>query len=113
MPKNLDPKNLSSRLYNQVDTLLDQLERGGDVSIKERYMALVAIARIQVIFQAIRLKEAKVDDGTEGSAVRKYSTAFTAHDARRRKTGTGPAADTDDADLEQLIDDAEDRDAAS
>jgi len=111
MPKNLDPKNLSSRLYNQVDTLLDQLETGEDVSIKERYMALVAIARIQVIFQAIRLKEAKVDDGTAGSAVRKYSTAFQAHDARRRKTGTG--RDTDDADLEELIGDEEERDAAS
>jgi len=109
--KNLDPKNLSSRLYNQVAILLEQLEGGEDVSIKERYMALVAIARIQVIFQAIRLKEAKVDDGTAGSAVRKYSTAFATNDARRRKARTG--TDTDDADLEALIDDDEERDAAS
>jgi len=109
--KTLDPKNVGSRLYNQVAVLLEQLETTEDVSIKERYMALVAIARIQVIFQAIRLKEAKVDDGTAGSAVRKYSTAFAAHDARRRKTGTGST--TDDADLEALIADDEDRDAAS
>ena len=108
--KPLDPQNISSRLYNQVGVLLDQLEQSEHVTIKERYMALAAIARIQMIFQAIRLKDAKDDEPTAGSAVRKYSTAFQAHDARRRKALAGATADLGDDDL--LGEDDDDRDSA-
>jgi len=112
MAKNLDPKNIGSRLYNQVAVLLDQLETGQGVTIKERYMALAAIARIQAIFQAIRIKDGKDDEPTSGSSVRKYTTAFQAHDARRRKAAAGSAAA--DTSLDDLIgDDDEDRDFAS
>jgi len=110
MPKSLDPKNIGARLYAQVAVLLDQLETSDGVTIKERYMALASIARIQMIFQAIRLKDAKTDDPTAGSAVRKYSTAFAAHDARRRKAG---GRDTDDADLADLIGDDDEEHIAS
>jgi len=107
--KNLDPQNISSRLYNQVGVLLDQLEGGTGVTIKERYMALAAIARIQAIFQAIRIKDGKDDEPATGSAVRKYSTAFSAHDARRRAAIAGEDAAGDD-DLLGLDD--EERDSA-
>lgn len=111
---NLDPKNINSRLYNQVSALLDQLENDGDITMRERIAALMAIGRIQTIFLALRLKD-KPDDPTAGSTVRKYSSAFQAHDTRRRKaTARANAAaesepDTTADDLLNLVtDDSED-----
>lgn len=100
---NLDPKNIHSRLYNQVSELLGQLEKDSEITINQRYMSLVAIGRILTIFQNLRLKEAK-DEPTAGSAVRKYSTAFTAHDTRRRKAVARAAAaeEPDDIDLDDF-----------
>lgn len=112
--KNLDPKSINARLYNQVSELLTQLETGEHVTLKERIAALVAIGRMQVIFLNLRLKD-KADDTAAGSTVRKYTTAFQAHDARRRKAVAGSAdADGDDPlDLGEFDDDAdEDRDSA-
>lgn len=111
MAKNLDPKSINARLYNQVSELLTQLETG-DVAIKERIAALVAIGRLQTIFLNLRLKGEK-DESAAGSSVRKYSTAFQAHDARRRKALAG--SDDTDADGDDFIDldDAdEERDSA-
>lgn len=115
MPKNLDPQNIGPRLYKQVGVLLDQLETGTGVTLKERYMALAAIARIQAIFQAIRLKDSRSDEPTAGSAVRKYASAFEAHDTRRRKKVAGlAAAATDEFGDDDLLRDLdEDRDTAS
>jgi hypothetical protein len=85
----LDPHNINSRLQNQVATLLTQLEEGEHVTLRERVQALVAIGRIQIMF--VGLRKEKADEPERGSAVRKYAAAFEANDARRRKTGTGPA----------------------
>lgn len=112
MAKSLDPKNINARLYNQVSELLTQLE-SSEVSLKERIAALVAIGRMQVIFLNLRLKD-KSDEPTTGSAVRKYSTAFQAHDTRRRKEIARLAA-ADDADGDDIgldDDEREDRDSA-
>ena len=90
-----DPRNINMRLYNQVSELLRQLEEDKDVSINERYMALVAIGRIQAIFVALR-KE-KIDEPTRGTTVRKYAAAFKAHDASRRAELARSAAAADGA----------------
>jgi hypothetical protein len=79
-----DPLNINSRLYRQVATLLDQLEDNEHVTLKERFQALMAIARIQYVFVNLR-KEKVADDGTAGSSVRKYASAFKANDPRRGK----------------------------
>lgn len=101
--KAIDPHNINIRLQNQISELLRQLEEG-DADIKTRYMALMAIARMQAVFVALR-KE-KFDEPTRGSSVRKYAGAFTkAHDPGRRKTGTGPDAPAEpDDDLDAIID---------
>ena len=110
---NLDPKNINARLYNQVSHLLDQLETGDTVTLKERIAALVAIGRIQTIFLNLRLKGDK-DEPAEGSSIRKYTTAFQAHDTRRRKAVARAAAtELDDPGVDDLLgDDDEDRDSA-
>ena len=110
MPKSLDPKNINARLYNQVSALLDQLE-SEEISLKERVAALVAIGRLQTIFLNLRLKGEK--DESAGSTVRKYASAFQAHDARRRKAiARAVEDDTDGDDLLGLDGDDEDRDTA-
>ena len=88
----LDPLNVNKRLYRQVAALLDQLEDDAEgVTLKERYMALAAIARIQYIF--VNLRKEKLGDEPEGSAVRKYAGAFKANDPRGgAQSGRGPAA---------------------
>lgn len=109
---NLDPKNINSRLYNQVSELLSQLEKKTDtVTLKERIAALVAIGRIQTIFLTLRLKGGKDDEPAAGSSVRKYANAFQAHDARRRKADARAAAELDDVGDDDLLGD-EDRDSA-
>ena len=58
--------------------------------MRERVQALVAIARIQLVFMGLR-KE-KTDEPERGSAVRKYAAAFEANDARRRKASDLPGS---------------------
>jgi len=90
MNKALDPKNINSRLYNQVHLMLEQLEGDEEkITLKERIAALIAVARIQTVFVALR-KEKTGDDAIVGSKVRKYAGSFKTNDARGRKTGTGP-----------------------
>ena len=74
--------------------------------------ALIAIGRIQTIFMSLRQKGAKDGDEAAGSSVRKYATAFQAHDARRRKAIAGAAEDGDD-DGDDLGLDDDDRDSDS
>lgn len=117
--KALDPQNINSRLYNQIDILLTQLETGEHITLKERIAAMIAVARIQVAFVGLR-KEKVPDDVVAGSTVRKYATAF-ANDARRRAKGTGrgtatrtavvPDPEPEPDDLDLTLDD-DDGDAA-
>lgn len=109
---NLDPDNVNARLYNQVSELLKQLETKTTVTLRERVTALVAIARIQTIFLTLRQKGDKDDADTAGSSVRKYTSAFQAHDARRRKAIARAAAADDDGDDLGLDLDDDDRDSA-
>ena len=114
----LDPKSVNSRLYNQIDVMLTDLEQGEHITLKERIAALIAIAKIQVVFVALR-KEKTDDDGERGSAVRKYAGAFKADEPRGRKAGARPATvparagdDAGEDDLESILDDDPDPDAA-
>ena len=80
---NLDPLKINERLYRQVAELLRQLEENEHVTLKERFQALMAIARIQYVF--VNLRKEKIADASTGSAVRKYATAFAKNDPRRGK----------------------------
>lgn len=84
-----DPLQINRRLYNQVSELLKQLEESKNVTLKERYMALASIARIQYIF--VNLRKEKIGDPDVGSTVRKYAGAFAKNDTRRRTTIAGSA----------------------
>ena len=97
----LDPKSINQRLYDQVDVLLKQLERGGDeiVTLKERIAALIAIGRVQIMFVGLRKEKFDDDAGRAGSAVRKYAGAFAADDARRRTQRARADAADDSAGL--------------
>lgn len=115
---NLDPKNVNSRLYNQIDALLTQLETGEHITLKERVAALIAVGRLQLVFAALR-KGDKADEPAAGSAVRKYAQAFSANDTRRRKAPARRAAAAaatrepdDGTSLDDLDDDTGDDDAA-
>jgi hypothetical protein len=93
-PAIADPYNLNSRILRQVSELLKQLEEGEHVTLKERFQALAAIARIQIIF--VNLRKEKIDDEPErGTAVRKYAGAFKAHDSGRGAEAAGRAAASD------------------
>jgi hypothetical protein len=102
-----DPLDVDGRLYRQVAKLLDQLEaEGGDeeVSIRERIMALAAIARIRIAYTKI----AADGDENAGTTVRKYAAAFAANaaggrgTARRAPRRAPEPADDDLADLDGL-----------
>jgi hypothetical protein len=71
----------------QVSALLDQLENNKNVTLRERFQALMAIARIQYVF--VNLRREKFDEPAAGAAVRKYQTAFK-NDAGGRKKGRRP-----------------------
>ena len=59
------------------------------MTLKERFQALMAIARIQYVF--VNLRKEKFDEPAAGSAVRKYATAFK-NDTGRGKKSAGAAA---------------------
>lgn len=84
---NLDPHKINERLARQVSVLLDQLESSKNVTLRERFQALAAIARIQYVF--VNLRREKFDEPVAGTAVRKYQTAFK-NDAGGRKKGKRP-----------------------
>ena len=50
----LDPLNVNERLYRQVAALLEQLENNRNVTLRERFQALMAIDRIQYAFVNLR-----------------------------------------------------------
>jgi hypothetical protein len=90
---NLDPDNHSARLYALISKLIGKLETE-KVTVKELYMALASISRMQLYCQQFRMKEVK-DEPAAGSSVRKYEAAFTANDTRRRKAIARSTADDD------------------
>ena len=108
----LDPDNHRARRYALQTRLYKMLEETEQVTIKELTAALMALTRIDYVDLQYRLRDHK-DQPSVGSSVRKYSTAFQAHDARRRKAlARSAAADADGDDLD-LGDDADDnRDSA-
>jgi hypothetical protein len=86
---NLDPHKINERLMRQVSLLLEQLEnKDKNVTLRERFQALMAIARIQYVF--VNLRKEKYDEPAAGTAVRKYQSAFK-NDAGGRKKGRRPA----------------------
>jgi hypothetical protein len=88
-----DPLNVNQRLYGQIGKLLDDLEaadRDDKMTMPQRISALIAIGRIQTIFQGLRKGEY---DGSAGSTVRKYAAAFAKPAAARvGKDNPRPAA---------------------
>jgi hypothetical protein len=88
-PSTLDPNQVTTRLYRQVDALLTQLETGDHITLKERVTALLAIGRLQQVFIALR-KGSTDDNERKGSTVRKYAGAFAADAGGGRDKNAGP-----------------------
>ena len=80
-----DPLDLNGRLYNQLGRLLDDMEaadRDEKMSMPQRIAALIAVGRVQKMFQDLRKGDLNVG---AGSAIDKYAAAFaTPHAASRR-----------------------------
>jgi hypothetical protein len=97
-----DPLQINSRLYNQIARLLDDLEAKDAkqrLDIKERIAALIAVGRIQIMF--VNLRKENLSGAGSGSAVRKYSKAFTKANVasgRKKAAGRGRAAAAELAD---------------
>ena len=100
-----DPLQVNARLYHQVSALLEQLETGEHITMRERFQALTAIARIQYVF--VSLRKEKVAHVDAGSSVRKYAKEFEQNAARGRKKDAGAGADTgpDDSWIDRGTDD--------
>lgn len=95
----LDPRNINARLLAQVSRVLDDLEdKNLPIGPKDRVMALVAIGRIQIIFNTLRKASGDVESG---SAVRRYSKAFATKNAvggRKGSARSAALAELDDID---------------
>lgn len=88
-----DPLDINVRLYRQVAALLDDLEAADleeRMTIPQRISALIAIGRIQIMFNTLR--KGAFDAGYAGSAVRKYATAFSKANAARGRAGDARSA---------------------
>ena len=100
----LDPLNVNGMLYQQMSYLLDQIETDPAITFRERLAAVIAIGRIQVMFVSMRKENS--DDGSSGSAVRKYATAFQNAGRGRKKVARSPTpAITDQSDNDDWGDD--------
>lgn len=115
MTDTADPRNVNSRLYNQIATLLDDLEAEDireKLDIKERIAAIIAIGRIQIMFVNLRKENPNVarPRAGAGSTARKYASAFRAkaHATRRgaKVAGRRSAAADDIGDDGGFADDA-------
>ena len=79
--KSSDPLNINHRLYLQIGKLLDDMEaadRDERMTMPQRISGLIAVGRIQKMFQDLRKGELNVG---AGSAIDKYARAFAATDA--------------------------------
>lgn len=89
-----DPLGVNRRLYAQMGKLLDDLEAADleeRMTIPQRINALIAIGRIQIMFNTLR--KGALDGGYAGSTVRRYAAAFAAPHAARPRTGNPRSAD--------------------
>ena len=87
--KGSDPLNINERLYAQVGALLDDMEaadREERMTMPQRISALIAVGRIQKMFQDLRKGELGVG---AGSAISRYAAAFAASDGA--SVGNSPA----------------------
>lgn len=76
MAKPNDPLDINARLYKQIGKLLDDMERADRdelMTMPQRVSALIAVGRIQKMFQDLRKGDLTYG---AGSAVRKYASAF-------------------------------------
>ena len=83
-----DPLDINRRLYLQLGKLLDDMEAADAderITMPQRINALIAIGRVQVLFNTIR--KGSIDDGTAGSTDRKYAAAFAQPAAARGGKG--------------------------
>ena len=89
-----DPLDLNWRLYKQLGRLLDDMEaadRDDTMTFPQRISAMIAVGRVQKMFQDLRKGDFSVGAGT---AIDKYAAAFAATDATGgRKPNTGSASD--------------------
>jgi hypothetical protein len=79
-----DPLDLNGRLYRQLGKLLDDMERADRdelMTMPQRISALIAVARVQKMFQDLRKGEFNAG---AGSAINKYAAAFATPDATGR-----------------------------
>ena len=90
-----DPLELNRRLYAQVGRLLDDMEaadRDERMTMPQRISALIAVGRIQKMFQDLRKGELNVG---AGSAIDKYAAAFAASHATGRGDQDGNVVEFD------------------
>ena len=81
--KAADPLDVNARLYRQIARLLDEMESADmneTMTFPQRISALIAIGRIQKIFVDLRKGDY---DGSAGSKIREYASAFATPDAAR------------------------------
>jgi hypothetical protein len=79
--KAADPLDVNARLYRQIARLLDEMEAADmddRMTFPQRISALIAIGRIQKIFVDLRKGDY---DGSAGSKIREYASAFASADA--------------------------------
>jgi hypothetical protein len=97
-PRKDDPLNLRGMLYEQIAKLLQRMRKKAsdeEISIAEEIRILSP-----VIGYVCKILNHNEDSENVGSAVRKYATAFTAHDSGRgaqgRRLAAVPDIDTSD-----------------
>ena len=80
-----DPLDVNFRLYKQISRLLEDIEKRDleedGITVPQRISALIAVGRLQKIFVDLRKEDFS---GVAGSAIDKYSAAFTSPNATRR-----------------------------
>lgn len=82
-----DPLGINRRLYAQIGKLLDDMERADReeiMTMPQRISALIAVGRIQKMFQDLKKGELNVG---AGSAISRYAAAFAASDAASGRDG--------------------------
>lgn len=109
-----DPRNIRGGFYTEVAELLADIKSGREsrvpseerITLRERIAAMALIGRMLSVLGI----GAKEDNDDAGSSVRKYTTAFAAHDAGRRKKAARPTvvpdAEPDLVELDLNSDDA-------
>lgn len=87
-----DPLDLNGRLYRQLGRLLDDMEaadRDDRMTMPQRIQALIAVGRVQKMFQDLRKGDMNAGAGT---TVAKYAAAFKTTDAvGRGSNNAGPS----------------------